>query len=61
MVISTILSILGVISLIATFWVLYEVWFVKKQMSTHRRIVWSIVAILLSILAAILYYILEKN
>lgn len=61
MVISTVLSILGVLGLIATFWVLYEVWFVKKQMSTQKRIIWSIVAILLSILAAILYYILEKN
>lgn len=58
---TTVFSILGIFSLIAMFWVLYDIWFVKKQMSFERKIIWSVAAVFLSILTAIVYYILEKN
>lgn len=61
MMFTTVFSILGIFSLIAMFWVLYDIWFVKKQMSFERKIIWSVAAVFLSILTAIVYYILEKN
>lgn len=51
----------GIIHFAAMVWVLYEVWSVNKGMSEGKKIMWSIAALLFSVVTAILYYFIEKR
>ena len=54
-------SIWGIIALIAAVWVIYEVWAVQKKMNQTHKIIWTICAILFSIITAIIYYFIIKK
>jgi hypothetical protein len=54
-------AILGIIALICAIWVIYDVWAVRKTMSTGSKILWTIFAIFFSIITAIVYYFMKKR
>ena len=54
----TILYILGIVCAV---WVIYDVWAVNKKLSTGGKAVWTIFAILFSVITAIVYYFIGKK
>ena len=52
-------SILGIVALVAAIWVIYEVWTSKRK--TGEKVIWSICAILFSIITAIVYYFIGRK
>lgn len=53
-------ALVPLISLAAAVWVIYEVWEKNYRLTTTRKILWTVAAILFSVITAIVYYILEK-
>ncbi len=53
-------ALIPLISLAAAVWVIYEVWEKNYRLSTSRKVLWTVAAILFSIVTAIVYYIMEK-
>jgi hypothetical protein len=58
MALNTILSVIG---LVLAIWVIYDVLAVQKNMSTGKKVLWIILAILFSIITAIIYYLVHKK
>jgi hypothetical protein len=54
-------SIIGIIALICAVWVIYDVWAVQKAMSAGKKVVWTIFALIFSVLTAIVYYLVQKK
>lgn len=52
--------ILGIISIIAFIWVVYNVWFVNRTLSTTAKLIWSVAALFFTIITAAAYYFIEK-
>ncbi len=50
-----------IIALVCAIWVIYDVWAVNKKLSGGMKIVWSILALLFSVLTAIIYYFTQKK
>jgi len=57
-VFETILYIIGVLCAI---WVIYDVFAVNKKLSTGMKVLWTVLAIFFSIIAAIIYYFMYKK
>ncbi len=53
--------ILALLAVACMVWVIYDVFFVEKDFPTERKILWAVLAILFSVLTAILYYLIEKK
>ena len=51
----------GIIAFACAVWVIYHVWAVNKGLSTGAKIVWTILAVLFSIITAIVYLIVKKK
>ena len=51
----------GIIALACAVWVIYHVWAVNKGLSNGAKIIWTILAILFSIVTAIVYLIVKKK
>ncbi|MDD4109511.1 MAG: PLDc N-terminal domain-containing protein [Prolixibacteraceae bacterium] len=51
----------GIIAFACAVWVIYHVWSVNKGLSTGSKIIWTILAILFSIITAIVYLIVKKR
>jgi ATP/ADP translocase len=54
-------TILGIISLIAAIWVIYDVLVNNKNLSDGMKVFWIIFAILFSIITAVIYYFVGRN
>jgi prolipoprotein diacylglyceryltransferase len=54
-------GIIGLIALICAVWVIYDVWVVEKKLNQNHKIIWTIFAILFSIITAIVYYFMVKR
>ena len=54
-------SIIGIIALVCAVWVIYEVWVNNKKKDFVIKVVWTIAALVLSILTAVVYYFVEKK
>lgn len=54
-------KLLWVIGIICAVWVIYDVWTHHKKMKDTEKIVWTVLAILFSIITAIVYYFLRKH
>jgi len=52
---------IGLIGLLCAVWVIYDVFAVQRGMKTGEKIVWTILAILFSVLTAIVYYFMKKK
>ncbi|NCP71820.1 hypothetical protein GW835_00290 [archaeon] len=53
-------TIIGIIGLISAIWVIYDVLTNNKKLSTVKKVIWIICAILFSILTAIIYFLVYK-
>jgi len=54
-------SIIGIIAIVCAVWVIYDVWAVQKKMSGGTKVLWTILAIVFSIITAIVYYFMKKK
>lgn len=54
-------TILWILIIICAVWVIYDVWTNQKKMPQGTKILWSVGAIVLNIITAIVYYFVVKN
>jgi uncharacterized membrane protein len=54
-------TILGLISLIAAIWVIYDILVNNKKLSDGMKVLWVVCAILFSIITAGIYYLVGRN
>ena len=54
-------TIIGILALICAIWVIYDVWTKQKSMSAGKKVLWTILALIFSILTAIIYYFVKKK
>ena len=54
-------EILYLLGVVCAVWVIYDVWAVNKKVGTGGKVIWSIFAILFSVVTAIVYYFNEKK
>ena len=54
-------TILGIIALVAAIWVIYDVLANNKGLSNGMKLLWIVLAIFLSIITAIVYYLVGRN
>ena len=53
-------TIIGIVAIICAIWVIYDVFTNNKKLKTGLKILWAVLAILFSIIAAIVYFIMYK-
>jgi CDP-diglyceride synthetase len=53
-------TIIGIVAIICAIWVIYDVFTNNKKLKTEIKVIWTIAAILFSILTAIVYFIMYK-
>jgi prolipoprotein diacylglyceryltransferase len=51
----------GLIGLIATIWVIYDVLTAQKKMPDIEKLIWVLVAFFLGIIGAVIYYLIVKK
>lgn len=54
-------NILYIIIVVAAIWVIYDVWVKNTKLSGGGKIIWTICALLFSIITAIVYYLTQKR
>jgi hypothetical protein len=54
-------SIIGIIALACAIWVIYDVFAKNKELSTGVKIIWTIGALLFSIITAIIYFFVGRK
>ena len=54
-------NVIGIVALVCAIWVIYDVFENNKRKSTGWKIAWTVFALLLSIVAAIVYYFTNKQ
>ena len=59
-VVFSLLPLIGILSLLSTIWVIYDVLTNQKKMSDAEKIIWVLVALFLNIIGAFIYYIIVK-
>jgi CDP-diglyceride synthetase len=53
-------TVIGIVALICAIWVIYDVFTNNKKLKIEMKVIWTIAAILLSILTAIVYFFVYK-
>jgi hypothetical protein len=53
-------KIIWLAGIICAVWVIYDVWSKNTRLSETNKIIWTVFAILFSILTAIVYYVTQK-
>ncbi|ADE36465.1 PLDc N-terminal domain-containing protein [Methanohalophilus mahii] len=51
----------GIVTLLATIWVIYDVFTNNRRLSTIMKIIWVLAALLFGVLGAIAYYFIGKK
>ncbi|WP_462272547.1 PLDc N-terminal domain-containing protein [Methanohalophilus sp.] len=51
----------GIVTLLATIWVIYDVLTNNRRLSTMMKIIWVVAALLFGVLGAIAYYFIGKK
>ncbi len=51
-------QLLGVVAVVAAVWVIYDVWTQRRSMDQTQKIIWTIAAVIFSIVTAIVYYLI---
>lgn len=51
----------SIIAVLAAIWVIYDVFTIQKKMKENTKIMWTILAVLFSIVTAIVYYFVVKK
>jgi len=52
---------IGIIALLCAIWVIYDVWTKNTKLSQTHKIIWTISAVIFSIITAAVYYFIEKK
>jgi hypothetical protein len=58
---NTTTSVIGIVAIICAIWVIYDVWVKQKSMSAVSKILWTVFALIFSIITAIVYYFTKKR
>ena len=51
----------GIVTLLATIWVIYDVLTNNRRLSTMMKVIWVVAALLFGVLGAIAYYFIGKK
>jgi hypothetical protein len=54
-------GVIGFIALLSLVWVIYDVFTNQKKFDTGKKVLWTIAAVLFSIITAIVYYLVVKK
>jgi len=54
-------TIIGIIAIIAAIWVIYDVLVNNKRLSDGMKVLWIILAVIFSIITAVIYYLVGRN
>lgn len=54
-------NLLGTLAVLAAIWVIYDVAVNNKRLSDGMKVLWIILAVLFSIITAIIYYLIGRN
>ena len=54
-------GILGIVALACAIWVIYDVLANNKRLSDGMKVFWIILAVIFSIITAIIYYLVSRN
>ncbi len=54
-------GIASIIALVCAVWIIYDVWTNQKKMESGKKILWTIAAIIFSVITAIIYYLVAKK
>lgn len=54
-------TILWIVAVICAVWVIVDLWTKQKKMEQNHKIVWTVCAIIFSIITAIVYYFVIKS
>ena len=54
-------GILGIVALICAIWVIYDVLANNKKLSDGMKVLWIVLAVLFSIITAVVYYFVGRN
>ena len=54
-------TIIGIIAIIAAIWVIYDVLAKNKGLSDGMKVLWIVLAIIFSVITAIIYYLVGRN
>ena len=49
-------QVIGIIAIVCAVWVIYDVFSNQKKMTTGKKVLWTIFALLFSIITAIVYF-----
>ncbi len=52
---------LAIFYIICTVWVIYDVWKNNRRLSDTEKLIWTISAIVFSLLTAVIYYFVQKR
>lgn len=53
--------VIGIVALICAIWVIYDVFTNNKKLKIEMKVIWTIAALLFSILTAIVYFFVYKR
>jgi len=54
-------NIFYIIAIICAVWVIYDVWAVNNKYGTGGKVIWSIFALLFSVVTAVVYFFVGKK
>jgi ABC-type spermidine/putrescine transport system permease subunit II len=54
-------TLVGIVAVVCAVWVIYDVWTNNKKMKDTMKIVWTVCAVIFSIITAIVYYFVGKK
>jgi len=54
-------TLIGIVALICAIWVIYDVWANNKKLNDTAKIIWTVFAVISSILTAIVYYFIGRK
>jgi len=52
---------LKLVGLVCAIWVIYEVWANNKKLTTGMKVLWTVLAVVFSIITAIVYWFMHKR
>ena len=53
-------QLLGLIPLACAIWIIYDVW-AKQKFKTGKKVLWTVLAVLFSVITAIVYFFMVKK
>ncbi|MGY4884065.1 MAG: PLDc N-terminal domain-containing protein [Nanobdellota archaeon] len=54
-------TIVTIVIVLCAVWVIYDVWANNRKLSTLAKIIWTVLAVILSVITAIVYYFFGKK